>query len=180
MIADLKAEPLKLQDEVSLDEIVDLQLTALERLPSHQSQRRRSTWLVPVSCAVFAAAVTDGSAWVRLVVAGVIGVALLWLYPKYYRSFMRRYTRRHFVDALGGTGPYEVSYVLNDIGIEVDQHSHCLRFNWSDCQEVEESPDAMVLHFPNSGLVRLANRAFANDGLRQDFLRSLRSHLAAV
>ncbi|TWT97817.1 hypothetical protein Pla108_19690 [Botrimarina colliarenosi] len=121
-------------------------------------------------CPAMIALYIDEPVEYRLAAAGVFAFAIGVLYPRYFRSAVRRGIQKRIVEANGSEGPYELRYVIDGEGIEVEQEAFVLRFPWAKLVETLQEERSIDLAFEKGGFVRIANRAFVSDAQRQEFL----------
>jgi hypothetical protein len=174
----------RLEFDVTLDEIVDVNMRLVRQTEAYHQQRRRAQWVLGLSIAggIAVAMLWDGEApsstWVATASCAALagGLASGVLYGRYYDRFVRRYYRRVVDEMYNGANPIHFEFELRDEALWTRSVHSEVVFPWSRLVRIEDVPGSIELWF-NPGLAVIRDRAFHSQEDRRAFLDAVRKRL---
>lgn len=175
---------MRVQFEITADEMVDVSLRALERSATYRAQRTRGvlvtafiTGLLSFFALFFVAA--DGSLGTSLLVAGVSAIlgGVVQLFTDH--SSTGRRLRAYCEEQLGTDEPVNFQVELTREHILTEGQGTQVAFAWPNVEEIAETDDSIDFYMRHGGLVVMRKRAFGSTEEMRRFLALAAEYRAA-
>jgi hypothetical protein len=170
---------MKVAFEFSAADLADAAQRAAARSRVQQDWRWQANamWSLLIAVALFFA--LSGSLFSRALYCTFFGVALFAFIHWFLKpSGSGRYVR-YYRERLGGDGPFLCEVELTADGVTVRQSGAVMTWPWSSSTSVNDNPADIELVFKTGGNVVVRDRAFQNQEMRSNFLRTCRESIAA-
>ena len=166
--------------EATLDDIVDVYLRQIRRMPSGGRQFRRAAILICVVSGMFAMVAIDAMrsrpARMDLLLGGVVGAVVGVICTPLYDRILATRARKVLGEYYAARVPMRCEIELRPTGLWVRQDQGELLLDWDTAKSVEDTADDIELWF-RWGLVVVRNRGFATLADRERFLADARARV---